>query len=437
MNDHLQTSQKLMDQLDQCMHCGFCLPSCPTYRQVGLETYNPRGRIALIKGVATEKLKLNAEFTKHIDACLGCRACETACPANVAYGNLLESAREFIVQSDQKSNWIQRFILKHLFTHPHRLYTLGNLLWFVQKTGLQKLAKSFRLLNLLPSSLREMQEIIDPVVSPFIRRKRKNLSPSSSHQRLLSVGLFTGCIMDIFFYQTNQATARLLTSLGCNVVFIKRQGCCGALHLHAGYKSEAMQLAKRNIQAFEQSKVDLLVNNAGGCGLALKEYHHLFENDQAWYQRAVHFVEHVRDIHEVLYELSPLPFKKSLNIRATYQDSCHLAHGQHIRKSPRQLLQQIPGLEYIELEDADQCCGSAGIYNLTHFPMSMKILDEKMAYVHATNAQLIVTSNPGCLLQMKKGIIRSGLDKQMQAIHLVDLLDQLIFDGDNEIVDRI
>lgn len=417
-----------MDDLSQCMHCGFCLPACPTFRQTGLESYSPRGRIGLMKGVANAQLPVDDEFAKNMYACLGCRACETACPAGVPYGSMIETARE-VIEDDHKqqgnSFWLRPLIFSHLFSHPKRLKTVGNLLWMAQAMGLQKLASKTGLTRMMPKAMAEMQQVVETIASPKTRRERTNLASDSTETKL-RVGLFTGCVMDMMYYETNQATARVLAKAGCEVIFIEDQACCGALHAHSGEMQGAVELAKRNIAAFEQADVDVLVNNAGGCGAALKEYHHWFADEPEWRERAMAFVSKVRDANELLMELPSIRFSHSLDVRITYQDSCHLAHGQGIRNQPRELLKQIPGVTYVEMADADQCCGSAGIYNLTNFEMSMDILDEKMGNAQQTNAHLIVTSNPGCLLQMKKGIQRAGLQDQMQAVHIMDVLDQAL-----------
>lgn len=417
-----------MDEIMNCMHCGFCLPSCPTFRQTGLESYSPRGRIALMKGVANQQLAIDAEFEKNMFACLGCRACETACPAGVPYGSLLEAAREVVEDHNkrqQKPSIVRRLVFKHLFPHPKRIKLLGTALWAAQASGLQKWAHKSGLIRLLPREMAEMQQSVQQIASPLERKKRKPVMKAEK-ETLFTIGLFTGCVMDVMFYETNQATARLLTKAGCEVVFIDDQACCGALHAHSGEMSGAIELAKRNIEAFEKANVDFIVNNAGGCGAALKEYHHWFANESEWKERAKVFVSKVRDANELLAELPPLAFRKPLNIRVTYQDSCHLAHGQGVRNQPRQLLRSIPGVDYVEMPNADSCCGSAGIYNITNFEMSMQILDDKMTAVEQTKAHVVVTSNPGCLLQMRLGIIRAGLEKQMKAVHIMDLLDQAL-----------
>ncbi|WP_211749869.1 (Fe-S)-binding protein [Paenibacillus sp. Marseille-Q4541] len=416
------------DELLNCMHCGFCLPACPTFRQTGLESYSPRGRIALMKGVANEQLPLDPEFEKNMYACLGCRACETACPAGVQYGSLIETARE-VIEEDKKRHKkpgiIRRAVFKELFPNTGRIKVLGNVLWAAQAVGLQRIADITGLIRILPREMAEMQQAVDQVASPIARKKRLPRMKAEQETKV-TVGFFSGCIMDVMFFETNQVTAKLLTKAGCDVVFAENQACCGALHAHSGEMDGAIDLAKRNIEAFERAGVDLIVNNAGGCGAALKEYDHWFKNDPEWHERAMEFTAKTRDVNELLAELPPLEFTKSLPVRVTYQDSCHLAHGQGIRTQPRQLIGQIPGIEYIEMNGADQCCGSAGIYNITNYDMSMDILDDKMKEVEKTKAHLIVTANPGCLLQMKQGILRAGMEDQMEAVHIMDLLNRAL-----------
>ena len=414
------------DEIMNCMQCGFCLNACPTYRQTSKESASPRGRIALMKGVATEQLQIDEEFEHNMYLCLGCRACETACPAGVPYGSLVETARE-VVESSKKiegGHMMLRDVIFHeVFPHPERIDGLATMLWASQALGLQKLANKTGLIKILPRPMQEMQVAVEQVASPWARMQREPVMKAEGEKPLDRIGMFKGCIMDVMYFETNQATARVLTKAGCEVVFVEDQACCGALHAHAGEKDGAVELAKRNIEAFERAGVDFIVNNAGGCGAALKEYHHWFHDDPVWKERAMKFVAKTRDANE----LPPIQFAKELpGVRVTYQDSCHLAHGQGIRNQPRQLLKSIPGVQVVEMMNADHCCGSAGIYNITNFDMSMEILDEKMKNVRKTQAAVIVTSNPGCLLQMKKGIIRDGLEGQMEAVHIMDLLDRVL-----------
>lgn len=415
------------DEILNCMRCGFCLPACPTYRETGKETASPRGRIAMMKAVSTGLLDISEKFDSDMYLCLGCRACESACPAGVKYGTLIEGARE-VLETTQKRPLMTRIVrnvtMKQLFPRPDRMKKLGSLLYFYQKSGLRSVARKSGVMNLMPKSVSEMEKAVPDVASPEARKARKNFLPAKGQKRM-TVGLFTGCVMDVMFFDTNEATAKLLAAFGCDVYYMEGQTCCGALHAHAGDKEGARELAKQNIEAFEKAGIDVLVNNAGGCGAALKEYHHWFEGDPEWGERAQRFVNAQRDINELLATL-PAPKMKSLPYRITYQDSCHLVHGQKIRFQPRELLQSIPGAEYIELPEADRCCGSAGIYNITNFDMSMQILDGKMEKVEGTKANVVVTANPGCLLQMRAGIQRAGLEGQMKAVHIADLLYEAV-----------
>lgn len=444
-----------MDDIMNCMHCGFCLPACPTYRVTGKETQSPRGRIALMKGAALGQLALDEEFERNMYDCLGCRACETACPAGVPYGTMIEDAREAVEDrklAEQGMPLVKKLVFRGLFPHAGRMKALGTILWGAQALGLQKLADKTGLIGILPREMAEMQKSVQTVASPFARAKRKRMVPaerraatvsdaagtatadsigtaaivSDTGVKPLKVGFFTGCIMDVMFYETNQATAKLLAKAGCDVFFTESQTCCGALHAHSGYKDGAKELAMRNIEAFERAGVDYIVNNAGGCGAALKEYHHWFHNDSVWKERAMAFVAKMRDANELLAELPPLAFSKPVNTTVTYQDSCHLANGQGVRNQPRQLIRSIPGVNFVEMKGADSCCGSAGIYNITNYDKSMEILDAKMPDAAMTGAQILVTSNPGCLLQMRQGIIRAGLQDRMEAIHIMDLLERAL-----------
>ncbi|WP_207907601.1 (Fe-S)-binding protein [Effusibacillus lacus] len=415
------------DEIMNCMRCGFCLPACPTYRETGKETASPRGRIAMMKAVANGQLEISEKFDSDMYLCLGCRACESACPAGVPYGTLIEGARE-VVETHRPRPLVTRFVrnltMKQLFPHPKRMEKLGTLLYFYQKSGLRTLARKSGIMNLFPKSMSEMEKAVPDVASPSERKQRKDFLPAKGEKRM-TVGLFKGCVMDVMFFDTNEATAKLLSAFGCDVVYFEGQTCCGALHAHAGDKNAARELAKQNIEAFERAGIDAMVNNAGGCGAALKEYHHWFHGDPEWEARAKKFVDAQRDVNELLATL-PLPKMRSLPYRVTYQDSCHLAHGQKIRLQPRELLKSIPGVEYVELPEADRCCGSAGIYNITNFDMSMQILDGKMKHVEGTKAAVVVTSNPGCLLQMRAGIKRAGLEDKMKAVHIADLLYEAV-----------
>lgn len=410
------------DEILNCMRCGFCLPTCPTYVQTGLETASPRGRIALMKAAADGMLPLT-ELADQIDLCVGCLNCVSACPAGVQYGHLLEEAREEIAATRPRTFW-QRLFFDHVFKRPSLLRLVGTLLWLYQASGLHWLAHRLGLARIVPRHLRDLDRAV-PQVRPPWQRRHAPLTPARGERRL-RVGFFTGCVMDIVFWDANAASIRLLAAAGCDVVVVEGQGCCGALHAHAGHKADARQLAKRNIEAFARESVDFVVNSAGGCGAALKDYGLWFRDDPDWADRAAAFAGKVRDLSEVLAELGvELPVALP-GRRVTMQESCHLAHGQRVRQQPRSLLQQVPGISYCELAESDRCCGSGGIYNLTQPAMSLQILDDKMEHVKATGADTVVTTNPGCLLQMRQGIERAGLSGRVRAVHLAELLDEAL-----------
>ncbi len=391
--------------LQKCIHCGFCIQACPTYRQTGLELASPRGRIALMRAVAEGKLPIDEGFADPMNLCLGCRACETACPSGVPYGQLLEEARD-LASKVVPQPWYVRFAVKHLMPHGGRLRLLGRVAAVAQRLGL------FRV---LPGSLRDLALGLPPIAAP-----RPYPAPASAGEQVL---FFHGCIQEAFLQQQNQATVQVLSAAGASVTVPPRQTCCGALATHSGDRAGARELAKRNIALFEQY-TGPIINSAGGCGAQLKEYGHLLADDPAWAARAKAFSARVRDLSEWLVAvgvpsgaLGPLD-----GTVVTYQDSCHLAHGQKVRRQPRALIQAIPGIEYREMHAADQCCGSAGIYNIVRPEMSGKVLAEKMSNAAATEAGVIVSSNPGCYLQLCQGVQRHGLAGKVEVLSLAELL---------------
>lgn len=426
--------QKLLhlsyDAANQCVQCGYCLPACPTYESMGRESQSPRGRINLVKMAAEGKIDLQKDLAESIDLCLGCRACEVACPVSVPYGQIYEAAKEVITdeQTDVQGNDelihqknIRNVTLNHLFPHQKRLRTVGNLVWFYQKTGLNKLVQKTRMINKFSEPMGQFEKVLPELESPFKRHRFGDLYPPKGKKKV-KVAFFAGCIMDAMMYKTNRLTIELLQSVGCEVVIPKHQNCCGALHAHQGLADDARKLAKANIRVFEESDADYYINNAGGCGAILREYDHLLKKESDWIERAKAFVGKSKDITELLVQLGPLPFMKEWNGIITYQDSCHLRNVQGVWDEPRKLLRSIPGASFIEMAESDRCCGSGGIYNLLHFDDSMKILDEKMKKAEKTNARTIVTANPGCLLQMRLGVERSGLGNRVQALHIVEVL---------------
>ncbi|WP_316568303.1 (Fe-S)-binding protein [Neobacillus sp. YIM B06451] len=415
------------DELLNCMRCGFCLPSCPTYIDSGFqENHSPRGRIALMKAVADGLIEPDEGFERSLDLCLGCRACETVCPSGVRYGSLLEEARDIIASNKTYSLPVRvarKAAFSGLFPHQNRMRTVAGLIGFYQRSGLQTAARKIGFMSLLPEGLASMEKIL-PDVPPMKELKNRPDFMPASGEKTMRVAFFRGCLMDTMFLETNNATIKLLQLAGCDVVIPKTQACCGALHGHYGEKDSAMELAKRNIEAFEGTEADYIISNAGGCGGFLVEYGHLFQNDAKWRTRAESFSGKVKDLSEILIEagfLEKVKLMLPLQI-VTYQDSCHLRNAMKSSSAPRALLMALEGAEYREMDEADRCCGSAGIYNILESEMSMKVLDYKMDKVKETHAATIVTANPGCLLQMKLGIEREGLSKSMRAVHIADLL---------------
>jgi len=417
--------EKAYEAANACVQCGYCLPACPTYASMGKESASPRGRIHLVKMAAEEKIDLLRDLKMPLDLCLGCRACETVCPLNVKYGEILEAAREEIhhrqTAHPAPGDRFMWTMLRHVFPYPERLRWLGNLARFLQWSGLRRMLRASGLIRLLPEKAAWFERAL-PDMPPLRERLRFGQVYPAKGKRKVRVALFTGCVMDAVMYKINRATVNLLTAIGAEVVVPSGQNCCGALHLHQGLAEEAKKLAQKNIEAFEQCEADWIVNNAGGCGAALKEYDRLLADDPEWSPRARRFAEKTKDISEILLEYGPLPYENGPEMIVTYQDSCHLRNVQRVTRAPRALIEQIPGVRLVEMEGADRCCGSGGIYNLLHFSESMTILDEKMERVQETGAQVVVSGNPGCILQMQIGIERAGASRRMRSVHLVELL---------------
>jgi glycolate oxidase iron-sulfur subunit len=406
-----------------CVQCGYCLPVCPTYESMKTETHSPRGRINLVKQFANGNIDLET-LKDPIEKCLGCMACVTACPTNVKYGSILSEAKNVLAKGSERSI-LRRITEKVTFDLliPSRflMRILGDLLWLFRKSGLIMALRSAGFFKVIPFHLGDFESVLPPVGSPRARRNRVEvLYPASSSKA--RAGFFMGCVMESMLSGINTSTIDLLLDTGVTVVAPRDQTCCGALHAHAGRQDKAKKLAMRNIEAFENGSVDFIVTNAGGCGAHLIKYEEYFGDDLEWAPRAKAFSSKIKDISEVLDECDDLIFSKKLADRATYQSSCHLLNVQHVDKSPLRMINSIPGVNYCELEGYERCCGSAGIYNIENFEESMVILDAKIQQVIRTGADTIVTTNPGCLLQMKLGIERHGLRGQVRAVHLVELL---------------
>ena len=420
----LALSGQSVDGVHRCVHCGLCLAYCPTFSLLGTEMDSPRGRIFLIKSLAEGRIALTGSTATHLDLCLGCRACETVCPAGVPYGQLIETARAEIERqrpgppSRRLFRWVNFSLL---LTHPRLLALAAALLRFYQQSGLRRLARASGLLRLLPGPLAAWEPLLPDLPSAADRAPLPELMPAHGVKRA-RVGLLTGCIQQVAFGPQNRATARVLARNGAEVVAPRGQACCGALHAHSGEHETALSLARRTIEVFEAAETEHVIVNTSGCGAHMKAYGTLLEADPAWRDRAQRFAARVRDVSEFL-AMEPLrgPLRP-VPRTATYHDPCHVVHGQKIVKQPRALLAQIPGLVLVDLTEADWCCGSAGTYNLTQPEMARRLQERKIAHIQATGADAVITSNPGCIIQIAQGLRAAGTP--IEVLHLVEVLDQ-------------
>jgi glycolate oxidase iron-sulfur subunit len=408
--------------IEKCVHCGFCLPVCPTYVLWGQEMDSPRGRIYLMKLAGDGATDMNPNWVSHFDSCLGCMACMTACPSGVDYGKLIEATRAQIERNTPRSSSEKRHrhFLFETFTNPERLKRLRLPLLLYQKSGFQAVVRASGLLNFLPKKMQAMEALLPKLgpnetvaeVTPAIGAKRRR------------VGLLLGCVQREFFPQVNVATARVLAAEGCEVVAPQAQPCCGALLVHAGEEAAAIEMAKKTIDVFESANVDAIVTNAAGCGSNVKEYGHLLRDEPEYADRARRFAARCKDISEVLTDLDPLATRHPLKLRVAFHDSCHLQHAQGVRSQPRALLANIPDLQLAEIPEAAICCGSAGIYNLVQPDAANAIGDRKAALIAPLKADVIATGNPGCVLQIQASLARNG--HRTPVMHTIQLLDASI-----------
>jgi glycolate oxidase iron-sulfur subunit len=410
--------------ISACVHCGFCLPTCPTFAVLGVEMDSPRGRIRLMKTVWEHRLGADSPgLEDHISKCLDCRACETACPSGVEYGKLVEGARSQIVVARPRSP-IERLIRTAAFEWllPHRsvLGGFATLSIAAKRLGMGSLMRATRL-----GVARRLADLLDLLPERATATRLSATAPLGDRRG--RVAMLEGCVMGSVFGDTNAATARVLARNGVEVVTTVGQTCCGALHAHAGERDLARDLARRNIAAFEQTANDAVIVNAAGCGAAMKEYGWLLKDDPKWSARASAFAAKVKDATEFLGDLGISEPPGKLNGRVTWDDPCHLLHGQKIREQPRALLAAIPGLEVVPLGEADWCCGSAGTYNVTQPDLARSILERKVANIVRTGADTVVTANPGCLMQIQSGLRKAGSD--VRVVHLLDLLDEAYANG--------
>ena len=408
--------------IDQCVHCGFCLPVCPTYALWNEEMDSPRGRIYLMNLASKGQATINRQWVGHFDACLGCMACMTACPSGVDYGKLIEATRAQIERRFDRGG-LERFyrrLIFSIFTRPDRLRWMRLPLLFFQRSGVQQLVRRSGLLRMLPKRLQSMEALLPQLpasetvaeVTPAIGEKRRR------------VGMLLGCVQREFFPQVNAATARVLAAEGCEVISPADQPCCGALLVHAGEEDSALALARHLINVFERAEVDTVVTNAAGCGSNMKEYGHLLRDDPNYAERARAFSAKCRDISEILAELPSQARRHPLRLRVAFHDSCHLQHAQGVRIQPRKLLSDIPQLDLLEIPDAAICCGSAGIYNLVQPNAANALGDRKAALIAPLDPDVVVTGNPGCILQMQASLERAG--KRIPVLHTIQLLDTSI-----------
>ena len=452
------------DLMRQCIHCGFCLPTCPTYAVLGVEMDSPRGRIYQMQAIAEGRMEISPDFVDHMNCCLGCRACETACPSGVQFGKLIEAAREQIqleitqlpILSDTKREVSESpgnfsFPVDYASDKRHTLELLTNrvlrrfffdlmlpsrtltslvfaALKIYQRSGLQSLIRRTGLLdiaNALPTplqgQLKTPEELMPSASGDLLPRLLPEVTPALTKKRH-RVGFISGCIMDQVYRDINEATIRVLTANGCEVITPPMQQCCGALHVHAGEAKRGRQLARHNIDVFEPYNCDAIIVNSAGCGSNLKEYGHLLRDDPAYASRASTFSSKVKDISEFLMSIDLNREMGLLNHTVTYHDACHLFHGQKVKQQPRELLRAIPGITLVNLKESDWCCGSAGIYNITNQEMASQLLERKMNNILASGVNIVITGNPGCMMQIALGAQHKGYE--LAVMHPVQLLDE-------------
>jgi glycolate oxidase iron-sulfur subunit len=411
-----------LELIEKCVHCGFCLPTCPTYVLWGEEMDSPRGRIYLMKRALEGEATIQKDWVQHFDACLGCVACMPACPSGVDYGKLIEATRAQIERNYARPVFdkLHRRLLFEMLTKPNRLRLLRWPLLAYQKSGLQSAVRALGILKLVPQSVGAMDALLPPA------KPVESISPITAAQgeKRRRVGLVLGCVQRAFFSHVNAATVRVLAAEGCEVVAPPEQTCCGALCVHAGEEAGALDLARQTIDTFEKANVDSIVINAAGCGSNMKDYGHLLRNDPAYADRANRFAANCRDISELLGELPTRAMRHPLSARVAFHDSCHLQHAQRISAQPRQLLAQIPGVQLLEIPEGPICCGSAGIYNLVQPEAASQLGERKARFIADLGADVVVTGNPGCLLQLQSSLAK--IHHPVPVFHTIELLDASI-----------
>jgi glycolate oxidase iron-sulfur subunit len=413
------------DLLSDCVHCGFCLPACPTYVLWGEEMDSPRGRIYMMAKASQGEATLDKNFQLHMDQCLGCMACMTACPSGVQYDKLIEDSRAQVERNIPRTtaDSLFRKLLFATFPFPKRLKLIAAPLFIYQRSGLQSLVRAFGLLKLLPKRLAAVEALLPTVPIRFTWTMPERIPPAAPIRG--RVGMLTGCVQQVFFSHVNAATARVLSAEGFEVITPASQPCCGALMLHSGLEDQAAAMARSLIALFEAANVDSIAINAAGCGSTMKEYGHLLRDDPHWANRAAAFSAKCKDITEILCSVESIAPRSPLPIRIAYQDACHLRHAQGIHQQPRKLLSEIPQLEIAELAEPSLCCGSAGVYNLLQPDPARQLGDRKVSHLLNVGCQAVVSANPGCLLQLMSGLRRRG-ERTLPAFHIIELLDASI-----------
>lgn len=418
------------EELTTCVRCGICLPHCPTYRELGVETASPRGRAALIKAAAEGRLPSLGGLSKHMYLCLNDQACHTVCPSGVRVGEMVELARAELRQRCPPPllpRLIRRAILGFALGRHSRLEALTRPLYLYEKSGLKWLVNKTRFMSLLPLSLRRMEDYLPPLPGGPLRPKLPEVIPPRGEKRA-RVGFFLGCVMNLFFTPASRATLEVLSANGCEVFIPKEQRCCGAPHANEGERELAQEFARFNVELFENHELDAIVTDCAACGADLKNYRILLASDPSLRERAKAFSHKVEDVHRFLRRLPPRAPERELKLKVTYHDACHLIHSQGIHREPRELLKSVPGLEFVELPESDWCCGSAGTYAFTHTDISSCLQKRKMENIAATGADAVLAGNPGCLLQLEQG--RRKYRVSVRVMHPMELLAEVYRAGD-------
>lgn len=430
------------DILQQCMHCGLCLATCPTYDITKMERSSPRGRIFMIKSVARGEMQLSETFAEEMNFCLDCQACETACPAGVKYGRMVETARVVVDEYGYGGKFgifVKRFALRKIVASRNALKVVSRLLWLYQKTGLQKLVRTSGVLKIFSKKLTEIEKLSPVIADKFSDKQIKEVEMPYGEVKYNTAFHF-GCLMNTMFADINSDTIEVLKKCGCKIITPQNQVCCGSLMGHNGDMEFALKLARKNIDAFDKHDYDFLISNSAGCGAFMKDYAHLLEDDPNYSAKARNFSAKVKDIMEFFAEQPALKFKIEPELKLepalsagrhepelsklTYHDACHLLHAQKVGTQPRDIIKSLPGIKYIELEEASWCCGSAGIYNVVRYNDALKQLERKMNHIKNTNAKIVLTGNPGCMGQIKYGTQKFNVD--VEVIHPITLIRRMI-----------